>query len=212
MNLQKLMKGTLFSLTIAFLASCGYPSHRLGAEADKDDPQLKGTEKMEVMFNGASAQKHLTIDGTALKSKNEYVYDGSVTINGDVPRESRIIVHGGKLDVTGNVGSQSEINVDLPVRTHQETHIVLVPIYHSMGKYGGYTTLVPMPVTNTITDGLLYEADNGPALKVNGTVGDTVTVATNAGVEAKDWGVMFKCKTDWGRPLVKANAALQMAH
>lgn len=210
MNAQKIFKGTLLSLTVAFLASCGYPSHRLGADADKDEPQLRGTEKIEMVFNGAGAQKHLIIDGSVLQSKNEYVYEGSLTVNGNVPRESRIIVHNGKLEIKGNVGSKSEIEVDLPVRTHTETDIVLMPIYHSNGNGGGYTTLVPMPVTRTAIDGLLYANDISPALKVDGAIGDTVSVTTNAGVEAKEWGTVFKCETGWGRALVKTNPALQM--
>lgn len=96
-------------LSLAFMAACGYPSHQLGTS-----PGLQGATAAEVMFEGAEAQNHLTIDATALQPKNHYRYEGSVTIRGSVPENTEITVTNGRLEVTGNVGSGSGIAVTMP--------------------------------------------------------------------------------------------------
>lgn len=188
-------------LSLCFLAACGYPSHQMGAEVG-----LEGNVKVEQMFEGAKAQNHLTIDGTALQSENHYLYTGSVTINGDIPAHTEVTIRDGRLHVTGNVGDDSEIDVKLPEQTHQETY-----------RYSTIIMVGKVPVTQwhtghrTVVDGLAYPGDTSPAVQVDGAIGNGVTVTTNGGIEAGSWGTDFKAKTDNGRELVQTQRAAPSA-
>lgn len=207
---MNLVKKIGLGLTFALFAACGYPSHQLGHNADDQEPELKGTTKTEVVFKDGDPEDHLTINAKALKPENKYIYENSLTINGNIPAKTVIIVENGKLVVNGDVGAQSELQVHAPERTHQKTDIVLVPIYHSTGK-SGYTTLTPMPVTETIIDGLLYPQDNSPGVEIHGSVRDSVKISVNGGIAAEAFGKALKMQTGYGRPVTRLAASYPVA-
>ncbi|TAL39741.1 MAG: hypothetical protein EPN97_01925 [Alphaproteobacteria bacterium] len=186
----------LCCLSMVFLAACGYPGHQLG-----QDPGLQGTTVVEAMFDGAAAQKHLTIDGASLQSKNAYSYSGPVTIRGDVPANTEISIENGRLEVTGNVGAETKIDVQMPVRTHQESYTYTT--FMMVGK-----VMMPMVHTGhrTVIDGLAFPGDTHPAVKVDGTIGNKVTIRANGGIEAGGWGTELKVETGYGRTLQQVPA------
>lgn len=190
----------LVILSTVFLAACGYPTHHLGTEQG-----LQGQTQMEEVYTDAAPQPVLIVQGSQLRPENHYVYNGSLRIEGDVPAHTEVEVTNGKLQITGNVGDESAIETRLPVNTHQETHIVLIPIMHSTGK-SFYTTLMPVPQTSTIEDGLTHPADTGPAVTIDGQAGNKVEVTTNGGIRAGGWGTEFRAKTGYGRQLEQTPA------
>lgn len=186
----------LLCVSMVFMAACGYPGHQLG-----QDPGLQGTTVVEVMFDGAAAQKHLTIDGASLQSKNAYSYSGSVTIRGDVPAQTEISIDNGRLQVTGDVGAETKIDVQMPVRTHQESYTYTT--FMMVGK-----VMMPMVHTGhrTVIDGLAFPNDTHPAVKIDGRVGDKVAIKANGGIEAGAWGAELKVETGYGRTLQQVPA------
>jgi len=186
-------------LSLAFLAGCGPTPQHLGADAK--DPNLHGTTAITQVYTDAPQQSVLTIDGHALKTDSRYTYNGTLVIKGDVPAKTEIDVSNGKLFVTGNVGSEATLDVKMPVRTHDETSIMLMPIVTSCGNNCTTTMLMPMPVTNTIEDGLVHAGDTAPAVKVDGTIGNKVQVSTNGGIQAAGWGTEFRAATGYGGKL-----------
>jgi hypothetical protein len=182
----------LCALTLAFtMAGCGYPAHELG-----QDPTVPVSTMTEVMFQGAGAQAHATVDGASLQSKNAYNYTGSVTIRGDVPANTEINVEGGRLEITGNVGDGAKLTVHMPVHTHSESYTYTT--FMMVGK-----VMIPMTHTGThdVEDGLAFPQDQHAAVKVGGAIGNKVTVSANGGIEAGAWGTEFKAETGWGRTL-----------
>lgn len=194
-------------LSLAFLTACGPAPQTLGSAAK--DPHLHGATAVTMVYTGAAPQNVLTIEGAALKPESRYVYDGSLVIRGDVPARTEVDVANGKLEVTGNVGDESKLEVKLPVLTHEETSIILMPMTMSCGNNCTTTYLMPMPVTNTIEDGLAHPADTGPAVKVDGRIGNRVRVSTNGGIEAGGWGTEFKASTGYGRALQQVQPQIQ---
>jgi hypothetical protein len=186
----------LCCLSMIFMAACGYPGHQLG-----QDPGLQGTTVVESMFDGASAQKHLIIEGASLQSRNAYSYSGPVTIRGDVPAQTEISIENGRLEVTGNIGAETKIDVKMPVRTHQETYTYTT--FMMVGK-----VMMPMVHTGhrTVVDGLAFPNDAHPAVKVDGAIGDKVTIKANGGIEAAAWGKELKAETGYGRTLQQVPA------
>ncbi len=191
-------------LSLAFLTACGPAPQHLGAGAKT--PDLLGTTAITQVYTDAAPQSVLTIDGHALKAESRYVYNGTLVIKGDVPAKTEIDVTNGKLEVTGNVSSEAKIDVSLPVITHQQTDIILMPMTMSCGNNCTTTYLMPMPVTTTIEDGLAHPADTGPAVKVDGAIGNRVQVTTNGGIHAGAWGTEFKAHTGYGRTLQQVPA------
>ncbi len=183
----------------ASLTGCGPSPQHLGDMAK--DPGLHGATVVTMVYKDAAPEKVLTVDAHALKTDSRYVYDGSLVVKGDVPANTEIDVSNGKLEVTGNVGSGDKLDVQLPVITHDETNIVLMPMSMSCGTNCTTTYLMPMPVTSTVEDGLAHPNDPGPAVKVVGAIGNKVTINTNGGIQAGSWGTEFKARTGYGRPL-----------
>ena len=186
-------------LAMIFLAGCGPSPQQLGDAAK--DPNLHGASAITMVYKDAAPQRVLTVDGSSLKTESRYVYNGALVIKGDVPAKTEIDVSNGKLEVTGNVGNESKLDVRLPVLTHSVTDIILMPMSMSCGENCTTTYLMPMPVTRTVEDGLAHPGDKGPAVKVDGAIGNKVTVTTNGGIEAGAWGTEFKASTGYGRTL-----------
>jgi hypothetical protein len=186
----------LCALTLAFTAGCGYPSHQLG-----QDPAVPATAVTESMFDGAAAQQHVFIDGASLQAKNNYTYDGPVTVRGNVPANTEIKIENGRLEVTGNVGSGSTIDVQMPVNSHDETYHYTT--FMMVGK-----VMIPMMQTGhrTIIDGLAFPNDQHAAVRVAGAIGDNVTIHTNGGIQAGAWGTELKVETGYGRNLQQVPA------
>ena len=186
-------------LSLAFLAACGPSPQMLGSAAK--DPNLHGTTAITQVYSDAAPQTVLTVEGTALKPDSRYVYNGPLVIHGSVPARTEVDVTNGKLQVTGNVGDQAQLDVKLPVLTHDETSIILMPMSMSCGNNCTTTYLMPMPVTNTIEDGLAHAGDTGAAVRVGGRIGNKVQVSTNGGIQAGGWGTEFRVHTGYGRGL-----------
>jgi hypothetical protein len=197
----------LSCLCLLFLAACG-PQH-LGSQAE--DPALHGTTAITQVYTDSGPENVLTVDGSHLKAGETYAYNGTLVVKGDVPAKTEIDVYNGKLEVTGNVGDKAELDVKLPVRTHEETTIMLMPMTMSCGNNCTTTYLMPMPVTSTIEDGLLHPGDYGAAVKVDGAIGNKVSVTTNGGIEAGSWGVEFHARTSYGRTLQQVPAPQKAA-
>jgi hypothetical protein len=189
----------LCCLSMIFMTACGPSPQRLGDMAK--DPGLHGSTSIAMVYKDAAPERVLTVDGHALKTESRYVYNGTLVIKGDVPAKTEIDVTNGKLEVTGNVGSESTIDVRLPVLTHQVTDIILMPMSMSCGENCTTTYLMPMPVTRTVEDGLAHPGDTGPAVTVDGAVGNKVKITANGGIHANTWGTEFKARTGYGRTL-----------
>lgn len=172
MKLAKAFNRAFIGLSIIFLAACGYPSHRLGPGAD--NAGLVGETKTEVMFEGAAASDHLFLPSDSLNSKNEYTYNGSLTILGDVPANTDIEVYNGKLHITGSVGEGSEIESNVPVTTHQESYT-----YYTTMMVGKTSMLIPHTGYRTVIDGYYFSNDAGPSVVIDGGIGNKVEVSTN---------------------------------
>lgn len=181
----------LSCLSFVALAGCGPSPQQLGNAAT--DPGLHGTTVSEQVFQGGPQMPHVTVNASALQSGHKYVFEGALTVKGNLPDKTIVEVDNGRLTVDGNVGNQDEIDVKMPVKTHDETSIILMPMM-----IGKTMTMMPMPVTNTYIDGPLYPADHAPAVTVTGHIGDKVTVTTNGKVQAESWGTEFNVKADYG--------------
>lgn len=191
-------------LSLAFLTACGPSPQTLGSGAT--DPSLHGTTAITQVYSDAAPQAVLTVEGSALKPDSRYVYNGPLVIHGSVPARTEVDVTNGKLQVTGAVGDDARLDVQLPVVTHDETNIVLMPMTMSCGNNCTTTYLMPMPVTSTVEDGLAHPGDTGAAVKVDGRIGNKVRVTTNGGIEAGGWGTEFKASTGYGRSLQQTPA------
>lgn len=188
---------TATSLSLAFLAACGQPANKLGNDAR--DPVLRGDVTAEQVFTGGPANTpHTTIDGAALRAGQRYVVEGALTINGNVPERATIEVNNGRLAVTGDVGNQSRIDVQLPIITHDETSMMLMPMTTSCGQNCTMTTMMMMPVTSTIIDGLRYPDDARPAVTIGGVIGTDTTISSNGRTVAAGWDATLKIKAEHG--------------
>ncbi len=195
--LRKTAAITATSLSLAFLAACGQPANKLGNDAR--DPALRGDVAAEQVFTGGPVNTpHTTIDGAALRAGQRYVIDGALTINGNVPERTTIEVNNGRLAITGDVGAQSRIDVQLPIVTHDETTMMLIPMTMSCGQNCTTTTMIMSPVTSTIIDGLKYPADTRPAVTIGGVVGADTTISSNGRTVAAGWDATLKIKADHG--------------
>jgi hypothetical protein len=195
----------LSGLTLAFtMTACGPSPQTLGPAAT--DAGLRGSTAITMVYKDAAAERVLTVDGASLKAESRYVYDGTLVVRGDIPSKTEIDVTNGKLEVTGNVGSGSTLDVRLPVLTHTEDDTILMPMTMSCGENCTTTILMPMPSTRTVEDGLAHPGDTGAAVKVDGQIGDKVTITTNGGIEASSWGTEFKAATGYGRTLQQTPA------
>lgn len=187
-------------LATLFMAACGYPTHQLGQEEG-----LRGETRIEQTYSDGTRENVLVIQGSQLQGENHYVHNGTLRIEGSIPARTAVEVRGGKLEVNGNVGDEAQLEARLPVNTHQETHIVLMPMFISNGKTTS-VMYIPTPVTSTVEDGLTHPADTGPAISVSGQIGNNVKATTNGGIRASGWGTEFRAKTGYGRTLQQAPA------
>ena len=196
---KKLKIAALPCLALVFMAGCGPAPQQLGDAAK--DPALHGASSVTMVYTDAAPERVLTVDGGGLKPDSRYVYDGSLVVRGNLPANTEVDVTNGKLEVTGNVGDGSRIDVRLPVLTHTESGMILMPMTMSCGQNCTTTYLMPMPTTNTVEDGLAHPGDTEPAVKVDGVIGNKVHVTTNGGIQAAGWGTEFKAGTGYGRTL-----------
>lgn len=60
--------------------------------------------------------------------------------------------------------------------------------------------------TRTVVDGLAYPDDHHPAVKVDGAIGNGVTIRANGGIEAAAWGTKLDATTEYGRSLQQVPA------
>jgi hypothetical protein len=186
------LAAALACLSLGMLAGCGPAPEQLGTGAAKAG--LQGTTVSEQVFQGGPQMPHATVDAAALQTGHKYVFDGALSIRGNLPAGTIVEVTHGRLDISGNVGNESRLDVEMPVVSHDEDSII--PVMTSCGK--GCMTTIMMPVTNTVIDGLKYPGDHTPAVTVHGTIGDNVTITTNGGVHAGGWGMHFNVKADYG--------------
>lgn len=191
MKIARIFNKAFVGLSIVFLAACGYPSHKLGRDAE--NPGLRGETKTEVMFRGAGASNHLILPSDSLKSENEYTYNGSLTILGDVPANTDIEVYNGKLHITGSVGEGSEIETNVPVTTHQESYT-----YYTTMTIGKTTTMVPHTGYRTVIDGYYFSRDTGPSVVIDGGIANKVEITTNRDLVAAG-KVITKCQSPVGK-------------
>lgn len=196
-SVRKAAALTATSLSLAFLAACGQPANKLGNDAK--DPVLRGDVAAEQVFTGGPTNTpHTTIDGAALRAGQRYVVEGALTISGDVPERTTIEVNNGRLAITGDVGNQSRIDVQLPVLSHNETTMILIPMTTSCGQNCTTTTMIMSPVTTAVIDGLRYPADTRPAVTIGGVIGTDATINSNGRTVAAGWDATLKIKADHG--------------
>ncbi len=185
----------LAPLAAAFsLTACGDPTRDLGPAAE--DAGLRGTTTAEQVFTGGpSNTAHTTIAGDALVSGGRYRINGTLTILGNLPEDVRIDVNNGKLTVTGDVGAESRIDVQLPVLSHTDSVTVLMPVPMSCGQNCTTTTMLPQTSYHTVIDGFQYPDDTGPALRVDGRIGENVRIHSNGNVVASGWSDSVTLRT-----------------
>ena len=196
-RVRKTMAVAATSLSLAFLAGCGQPANKIGGDAR--DQSLRGSTTAEQVFTGGPTNSpHTTIDGVVLRAGQRYVVDGTLTINGNVPDRTTIEVNNGRLTVTGDVGNQSRIDVQLPIITHDETTTMLMPMTTSCGQNCTMTTMMVMPVTNTIIDGLKYPNDTRPAVTIGGVIGTETSISSNGRTVATGWDATLRVQASHG--------------
>lgn len=193
------------SLSLAFLAACGQPAAKLGDAAET--PDLRGSTVTETVFAGGTADRHTTIDATALKSGQHYAITGTLTINGDLPEKTKLDVINGTLTINGDVGAHSRLNVQLPIVTHSETHIMPMTIVSSCGRNCMTTRVTMIPVTSTVIDGLRYPRDPHPAVTITGNVHDDVRITSNGHTVAGGWNNTIEVYADHGASRAQVSIA-----
>lgn len=188
---NKLTK-TAAALAICFAVAGCQDSYELGENSK--NPSLTGQTRITTLFNGAVEKgQHVTIKGYHLEEDTRYTFDGSVTINGDLPDKSRLIVNNGKVVVNGNVGEEARIDVDLPIDKHRES-------YMCMQYNVALKMMMPSTCWKTVIDGLTYSQDTDPAITVNGHVDDNARLTTNGGIHVRSHGEGLKYSTGFDRP------------
>ncbi|MBU0800263.1 MAG: hypothetical protein KKA05_04595 [Alphaproteobacteria bacterium] len=130
-----------------------------------------GQSSYSQVFNGAAEQKICTVDGTELQPDTNYIFEGGLIINGEVPANVSIVANNGKLIVNGNVNDSTELVAEVPVETST---------YTTSSRIG----MGPMHSTSTHTrfEGYTYESDTGPSLIINGDVQSGAFLFSNHGI------------------------------
>ncbi|MEZ0226953.1 MAG: hypothetical protein ACAH83_20545 [Alphaproteobacteria bacterium] len=189
------------------------------------DAALGGVTTREEIFPGGPIQNNTRIKSSALQSGQKYVFEGKLTIDGDLPPNVTLNVLNGKLVLNGNAGAGSVIKVQQPSdivggqTVGGGTHPEKYPCYNnaagpSQGRpsdysyhYGyrqdGCTKDVPNATKTVGGHEELRYKDTDPAIKITGTAAADAQITTNAG---------GKVTIDGGRAPVKKVAASQPAN
>lgn len=160
---------TAAALTLSGCSSDGPKATELGGGASALD--LKGSFSTAQVFKGGRPDAEVvTISASALQASQNYEFiadnnEGALILDGNVPAGVTLTVQNARLTVNGNLGDNVSLNVNEPVKTHQEA------VYCGLYCHD----------TKTVVDGLRYN-DLSPAVTITGTTGAGVNVVANAGI------------------------------
>lgn len=163
----------------ALLTGCDMRNYDIGPTAERDE--LKGSTRQEQVFTGGPEQAHTTLRGRFLEAGRSYRVTGALTIEGDVPEKTSITVYNGELTVNGKVGKDASLHVRIPLVTHTESYRGPGYCMKFNGQFG-YSHFCHH--SKTIVDGLKYD-DPDPAIRISGSTGENVRLATDGGIEVR---------------------------
>lgn len=163
----------------ALLTGCDMRNYDIGPTAERDE--LKGSTRQEQVFTGGPEQAHTTLRGRFLEAGRSYRVTGALTIEGDVPEKTSITVYNGELTVNGKVGNDASLHVRIPLVTHTESYRGPGYCMKFNGQFG-YSHFCHH--SKTIVDGLKYD-DPDPAIRISGSTGENVRLATDGGIEVR---------------------------